>query len=466
MRTITSLTEFLHASSDQLAGTAFPCPYCGRTHPVPIGKIVAGYGVVAETPVIAARILGHPPRRAGVIYDKAIEPIIEGAVLGPLAAQWLEFERLPLGEPGLLLESSAAVGLAGVAAVPPETDILIGAGSGVIADLTKWIATRTARPFILVGTAASMNAHTSITATITENDIKGTVYLNPADAVIFDINILAGAPQAMTQAGMGDLAARAICNADWRLANVLKGAYFCPLPYQMTAENERLYLQAAKGIGRSDPDAIALLAEATLKSGLSMTVLEGETSPSSGSEHILSHYWDYLVHLRGLPRNFHGAQVGVGTVISLALFDIVRRMDPGKIDPQALLRRRTPFEEIERSNNELYGAQAASFNAVVRRKWLPDAEYQTFVRHVRDTWETLWEAVGPYIPPIDAIRQPLRQAGASLTLAAIQRTHQEGLEALLQGARYRTRYTLLDLAWELGLFPTAAEEALTLAEVI
>ena len=58
------------------------------------------------------------------------------------------------------------------------------------------------------------------------------------------------------------------------------------------------------------------------------------------------------------------------------------------------------------------------------------------------------------------------KAGCPVTLEAIHRTPAEGVEALLYGSRYRTRYTLLDLAWELGVFPGAAEEILKLAQVV
>jgi glycerol-1-phosphate dehydrogenase [NAD(P)+] len=67
---------------------------------------------------------------------------------------------------------------------------------------------------------------------------------------------------------------------------------------------------------------------------------------------------------------------------------------------------------------------------------------------------------------VDAIREPLKKAGAPLTLEAIQRTREDALEALLYGNRYRPRYTILDLAWELGVFPNAAPEILARSGVL
>jgi glycerol-1-phosphate dehydrogenase [NAD(P)+] len=365
-----------------------------------------------------------------------------------------------------VLDSEDKIGDQAAESIEPSVDLLIGAGSGVICDLTKWIATRLKKPFILCGTAPSMNGYTSITATITENDIKKSELLNPANAIAADVSIMSKAPITMIRAGIEDLTARAICNADWKLSSLLRQTYFCPLPYQMTDRPEQVYLAAAKGIGQADPDAIHLLTEAILVSGLSMTILGDNTSPSSGGEHIISHFWDLLVHLRGSPKNLHGAQVGIGTVLMLALYDYVRHYDIGKIHPIDILRKRPSLEQIEAEDKKLYGKQADDFNRVAVQKRIPDQDYIAYIKRILNNWETLWDALNPYIAPMDAITKPLEAAGVTLKLEAIQRTREEGIEALLNGSRYRPRYSLLDLAWELGIFPGDVGLILELAGVL
>jgi glycerol-1-phosphate dehydrogenase [NAD(P)+] len=369
-------------------------------------------------------------------------------------------------EPGHLLDSAVINGNQAADEIGPTADLLIAAGSGVISDMTKWIATRLQRPFIVCGTAPSMNGYTSITATITENDIKISRFLRPADAVVMDVDIMAQAPMAMIHAGIGDLAARAVCNADWKLSQRMRKTHFCPLPFQMTAENEKRYLAAAPEIARRDPGAIQLLSEAILLSGLSMTVMEGETSPSSGAEHVMSHFWDLLVNLRGLPKNFHGKQVGVGTIIMLNAYQYLREIDPRKIDPRQVLRQRPSLEAIEAENLALYGDKSVSFNEVARKKRIPDAEYENYLRTILDSWESIWEDINPYVASVDTIRIPFEQAGVPYRLSDIQRTPAEAREALLHGSHYRPRYTVLDLFWELGLFPRAADEILERSGVL
>jgi glycerol-1-phosphate dehydrogenase [NAD(P)+] len=463
---ITSLADYLSRDSNGLALSSFTCPYCGRDHSVPFGPMRTGQNLVAEIPTVAASVLGHAPRKSQVVYDRAIEEIIQASVIQPLTASGMALSGLPLGQVGHLLDSELPMGDEACALVDPNVELLIGAGSGVIADLTKWIATYTHLPYILVGTAPSMNAYTSITATITENDVKTSRMLTPANAVLLDVDIQVDAPMTMIHAGMGDLAARAICNADWKLSQLIHGTYFCPLPFEMTAENERMFLGAAARIAQREPAAIELLSEAILKSGLSMTVLEGETSPSSGGEHIISHFWDLLTHTRALPKNLHGTQVGVGTVIMIAFYQYVRNVDPSRIDPREVIRRRAPMETLLEENTSRYGQAGPLFNEVVHSKYLSDEALVERIRWIQDHWEHIWAEIDPYLPSIDQVRAPLRLAGMPLTLASVQRSKEDAIEALVKGPQYRTRYTLLDLAWELGLMPDAAEEVLELADVL
>ncbi len=468
MNPIHILEDFLSRDSSHLADTMLaPCPACGHKHPVPFGAIEIGQGVLDSVPRLAHSILGHAPRRPVLIFDQAIEAIIQPQVIDRLRAAGLPVEPFPMcGEPGHLLDSGVINGDIAAAEIGPSADLLIAAGSGVISDLTKWIATRLGKPFIICGTAPSMNGYTSITATITENDIKVSKFLNPANAVLMDINIIKDAPMPMIHSGIGDLAARAICNADWKLSELLRGTYFCPLPFWMTAENEAHYLTAAPAIQQRDPGAITFLSEAILLSGLSMTVLEGETSPSSGAEHVLSHFWDLLVHLRGLPKNFHGTQVGVGTIIMLNAYQYLREIDPARIDPRQVLRERPSLEAIEAENRLLYGDKAGSFNDVARKKRIPDSEYVDYLRSILNRWDAIWEGIAPYVAPVERIRVPFDQAGVPYKLEAIHRTRAEAREALLHGGHYRPRYTLLDLFWEMGLFPQAADEILERAGVL
>ena len=87
------------------------------------------------------------------------------------------------------------------------------------------------------------------------------------------------------------------------------------------------------------------------------------------------------------------------------------------------------------------------------------------VHHVVGDWEMLWRSITPYTGSLPNIRERLLAAGLPLTLKSVQRTRTQAIDALLFGGRYRLRTTLLDLAWDLQLFPQAAEDILDLSGV-
>jgi len=466
LQNIPDVNDFLNRSATELANTQIKCPYCGRNHKIPYQKILIGPGVVSKIPELCFDALGRSPKKVGVIFDQAIQEIIERDFLDPFAKAGMPVIPIPLGEVGLWLDSNRELGDSAAKSIPGDIDLLLAAGSGVICDLTKWIATHAHKPFILCGTAPSMNAYTSITAVIAEHDIKLTRLVDIPYAVVLDTDILAKAPTAMIQAGVGDLAARTICNADWKLSHYLQETYFCPLPYQMTASSEALYLAAAEGIHQAEPGAIAKLTEAIAISGYSMSILDGETSPSSGGEHIISHYWDLMNHIENAPRNLHGAQVGVGTIIMLAAYDYLRELDPASLDPDKLVRERLSLAQIQAANTARFGAAAAPLNETSQKKYLPADRFDRYIHKAVETWDQMWQEITPYIASSATIRERLHTAGIPLSLASVQRTPQQAVDALLFGSRYRPRYTFLDLAWDLGLFPGAVEDILDRSGVL
>jgi glycerol-1-phosphate dehydrogenase [NAD(P)+] len=460
MQNLQNTQDFLSRDAAGLANTILHCPACGRVHKVPYQQILVGPGMIQKVPDLIQNALGHTPRKVGVIFDRAIANIIKHEYLQPFTAGGLKVVPIPLGQPGTWLDSTREIGDATVGLVPPEVEFLIAAGSGVICDLTKWIATYAHKPFILCGSAPSMNGYTSITAVISEHDIKLTKYLDIPYAVVLDTAIIAKAPTGMIQAGVGDLAARAICNADWKLSQFLHGSYFCPLPYEMTRSSEASYLAAAEGIAQADTQAITALTEAIAISGLSMSILDGETSPSSGGEHVISHYWDLMGHLERAPRNLHGTQVGIGTLIMLAAYEYLQQLDPAQLDPEKLIRERLTLAKIQAMNNARFGAAAGPLNETSRQKYLPDEKFGAMIHKVVEHWPELWINVSPYVASLATLRGRMQAAGLPLSLASVQRTPQQAIDAMLFGGRYRLRYTLLDLAWDLQLFPNAAAEIL------
>lgn len=466
MQELSDLTKYLSLTPAQLADTVLHCPECGRDHKIPFKFVRSGRDLVGWVPEAVRNVLGRSAEKISVVYDRQIEEKVIPMFFDPLFHQGVPLVQMPLGEKGSLLAPSVEIGDQAAEDLPEGVDLLIGVGSGVISDLTKWIATKRNLPFILVGTAASMNAYTSITATMTEDKVKTSRWLAPASAVLLDANLLATAPQEMTCAGIGDLLARNIANADWKLSELIRGTDFCSVPFQMMTPYQDRFLKEIAALGKNDPDAVAFLADAVLVSGYSMTLLDGETSPSSGSEHIISHFFDFQHEVFGLPKNLHGTQVGVGTLIMGAAFEVMREMDPEDFDINDLERRRLSQAAVNLDHRRVFGENGKKFDQVVAKKRVRDVAYRDYIRDILERWQEIWSEVEPYLMPVDKLRQSIEAAGGVTKLTGVNRSEEDAVQALLYGSHYRPRYSILDLFWELGLFPSIASTILTRAEVL
>jgi glycerol-1-phosphate dehydrogenase [NAD(P)+] len=379
MQQIIDLATYYALNPFQYGNTVFHCSECGRNHKIPFKFVRSGQNLTPSLPGIIDSLMPNQTFNIGIIYDRHIEGKINALFFSAFEQLAIPYTRIPLGEHGLLLEASTEIGDEAAHRMPTNIDFLIGVGSGVICDLTKWIATKCHLPFLLMGTAASMNAYTSITGTMTKDKVKSTHWLEPAQGVLMDATLIASAPHAMTCAGIGDLLARHIANADWKLSNLIKGTFFCPVPFEMMTRFQDVYLSLIPKIREGNLDAMQKLSDAILVSGYSMTILDGETSPSSGSEHILSHFFDFQHEVFGKPKNLHGEQVGIGTIIMGTAYEVLSEIDPARFDVDQIKRRRFSLSEIHHETDRIFGEYSGVFDQVISKKRIPDQDFRPYI---------------------------------------------------------------------------------------
>ena len=106
-------------------------------------------------------------------------------------------------------------------ALDNRADTLIAVGSGTITDIVRYTAFQTQRAFISVPTAASVDAYTSFTTSITLGGVKHSLLAQPARCVYVQVPTLAAAPPLLTASGFSDMLAKYTALADWKLAHLL-----------------------------------------------------------------------------------------------------------------------------------------------------------------------------------------------------------------------------------------------------
>jgi glycerol-1-phosphate dehydrogenase [NAD(P)+] len=301
-----------------LLGTAFPCS-CGKTHRIRTKRILVGKGVLAHMPGVL-RELGFCGK-ALVLFDDATYEAAGKSVCDLLSRNGFAVipgllkkqERFPFLEPDEEARSQVGEFLF------HRPDFLVAVGSGVINDLTKFIAHRVGLPYVAVATAPSMDGYVSPGAPMLVGGYKVTYDATPPVALFADTEVLCCAPLSLIQAGFADLVGKITANADWTIRRVLFGEDFCDALWEHTVSFLEALSAHAEGVQQRDEQAITVLTQALIQSGLSMEMI-GDSRPASGGEHLIAHHLEMMALHRGMHPSFHGLRVGAATCIVWNLF--------------------------------------------------------------------------------------------------------------------------------------------------
>ncbi len=436
---------------DSLLNSRVSCE-CGITHEVHIKSVQIGRGVVATSGAIA-QSLGWSGTLA-VVVDPQTREAAGHAVAQSLkeagyVVHWVTLDEHPVASPASVQIVQQAVG---------DVSALVAVGSGTINDIVKSAAHALGRPYMVVGTALSMNGYTSSISALLDGGIKRTVQTTPAAAVILDLDICAAAPMDMTLAGLGDMLSKPFSEADWRLASRIDGGYHCARPGGILNEPFQQMLRDASAIGQGNPEAMVSLAESVVLSGISMA-MAGVSSPASGGEHLISHYWDMMQYGKDRhPFAWHGTQVGVACCMVEPLHHRFQQLQAEDIDTTACMADWPSSEDVlihrVRSRHPLLPPEAVE--SVVEQallKWRPLKQQRERLESTRRRLPEIQTFVGEALLTVGAVRKALVDAGGATDPAMIDTSLEGTLDRWHVVRDMRSRYTILDLADELGWFP-------------
>ena len=338
-----------------------------------------------------------------------------------------------------------------VAVAAQDVDAIVALGSGTICDLAKHAGTQLAKPSVLYATAASMNGYTSGITALKVRGLKRTTPCDPAAAVFADPEVVATAPRRMAAAGVADFLSKCSSASDWRAAHYLRDEYYSPKAMAFYDGTVERVLDAAPGVGRAEPEALAVVLEALLLSGLSM-LAAGSSSPASGGEHLLSHYLDMKSALYGTSHDLHGAQVGVGTLHCLGLWERILSLDPASLDADALAAAQPRDSDVRAWIEEDWGpAVAPEVLAQWQLKALPPEALRGEIARFAAGADTLRSGVRQDYRPPAPVAGAIRAAGGPVSPEELNAPAEEFHKAVKRARFIRNRFTVLDLAAELGI---------------
>ncbi|MEU0272184.1 iron-containing alcohol dehydrogenase family protein [Streptomyces sp. NPDC006307] len=192
-------------------------------------------------------------------------------------------------------------------------DAVVGVGGGKIIDVTKYAAARVGLPMVAVATNLSHDGICSPVSILDNDNGRGSYGVPSPIAMVIDLDVIREAPARFVRSGIGDAISNISAIADWELSHRHTGEQVDGLAAAMARTAGESVLRHPGGVG--DDEFLIVLAEALVLSGIAMSI-SGDTRPSSGACHEISHAFDLLFPGRSA---LHGEQVGLGAAFAMHL---------------------------------------------------------------------------------------------------------------------------------------------------
>ncbi|MCT8138297.1 iron-containing alcohol dehydrogenase family protein [Anaerobacillus sp. CMMVII] len=191
----------------------------------------------------------------------------------------------------------------------PRYDVVIAIGGGSIIDYGKYIAYSRRSPFISIPTSASNDGFASSNCSIHVEGKKTTVPAKVPFGIIADLNIIQHAPTPLILAGIGDLLSNITALYDWEFEEKNGASHVNAFAHMLSKKAVNSFIRTPMNDIKNPIFLKELISSATM--GGIATAISGNSSPISGSEHLISHALDKI----STKPQMHGIQVGIATYI-------------------------------------------------------------------------------------------------------------------------------------------------------
>ncbi|WP_026689659.1 iron-containing alcohol dehydrogenase family protein [Alteribacter aurantiacus] len=188
-------------------------------------------------------------------------------------------------------------------------DVIIAMGGGAIIDCGKYMASIRKVPFVSIPTSPSNDGFSSSTCSLLVNGRKTTVPAHIPFGIIADLNIIKTAPTPFILSGIGDLMSNITALYDWEFESLTRNEQVNSFAAMISKKAVNSFVRTPMN-DLKNPVFLKELISSLTMGGVS-TAISGNTSPISGSEHLISHALDKILE----KPKMHGIQVGLGAYI-------------------------------------------------------------------------------------------------------------------------------------------------------
>jgi glycerol-1-phosphate dehydrogenase [NAD(P)+] len=414
---------------------------CGKIHSMPIEEIYIEENALDRIKDAPIRLnLG---RNVMVVSDSVIMGLVGDTILKKLEDAACKVNTLLFDVPIVPDEKRITKFLL---EMPPDIDFFLAVGSGAVNDITRFFSYKLKIPYISIPTAPSMDGYSAKVSLLFINGIKRTFNAQYPCAIYADIELLKNAPRTLILAGLGDLIAKITACADWRISNIINGEYFCNYTYNTVMDTLKKCMDSAVQSNMATSDSIKTLMEGLLTSGIAMHWVN-TSRPAAGAEHHITHFWGMQ---KEAQQRMHGIECAVGTVVMLQIYKQLLQIDFQAIDENKVACGVPTREEWDVEIRNTFGDNYSFIIDQQRNKEFDTAKIRQ--RIIKIIFETLQYAEG-LEETLKFLKIPTKPSDLSIDMDMFK-------ASLKWSKEVRNKYTVLDLAYDIGVLDQIMESIL------
>ena len=413
--------------------------------------VLIGKGVVYKLPDL---IIKYKAEKPFVLADKNTFAAAGELVCRILTENHINFSKYVFSDEQLE-PNEEAVGSA-VMHYDASCDLVIGVGSGVINDIGKILSNITGHKYIVVGTAPSMDGYASATSSMNMDGLKVSLNTRAADVVIGDTDILKTAPLHMLKSGIGDMLAKYVSIAEWRIAHIITGEYYCEQVAELIRNALDKCVANAEGLLKKDDKAIEAVFEGLVIGGIAMAYA-GVSRPASGVEHYFSHIWDMRGLEFGTQVDLHGIQCAMGTWQAVQLYEKLKTLTPDEMKAKEYVMNFS-YANWKSELRAFLGNSAETMITQEERenKYNKSTHSARFAR-IAENWDNILQILNEELPSVKRMAEIMETIGISKDLQTIGVDSQTAKMTFKSTKDIRDKYVLSRLAWDLGILDELCE---------
>ena len=418
---------------------------CGKVHKTALEYLAVGNGAISELPNI---INIYGAKKAFVISDINTDRAAGDKVRAVLFEKGIDFSEYVF-QSKELEPNEWAVGSATIK-LDKSADILVCIGSGTVNDICKIVSKTAKIPYVIVATAPSMDGYASGTSSMIVDGLKVSVNSKCPEVIIGDTDVLCQAPVKMLVSGLGDMLAKYVSIAEWRIANLILGEYYCEKIAQDVRDALSACIKNADGLLSRDIESVEAVFLGLVKSGFAMDHA-GVSRPASGVEHYISHVLDMRGQEFGIEVETHGIQCGVATLAASRLYHKLKEYTPN-IEKALAYVADFEFEAWANELKALLGNASATMIAAEAKDGKYDkAAHGERIKKIIDNWDAVVSIINAEIPAPDTLAQLFTTLGLPQNVCDLEPDVSLLPNVFKATKDIRDKYVLSRLLWDLGI---------------